>query len=141
MMLGGILYQWMEMQSGVKGTNLFEYCDNNAVNRDDLGGEWSLPLKHASWIIDTIIFTIMSLVSVNRLMRKARSSKGIINKIKKIYKNNVWRIKKCAGKIVRRIIKNRSKALLIERLLIRALGTVLNSIVIFSSIGHFLQIF
>lgn len=83
----------------------------------------------------------MSLVSVNRLMRKARSSKGIINKIKKIYKNNVWRIKKCAGKIVRRIIKNRSKALLIERLLIRALGTVLNFIVIFSSIGHFLQIF
>ena len=34
MMLGGILYQWMEMQSGVKGTNLFEYCDKLYENEE-----------------------------------------------------------------------------------------------------------
>ena len=28
------------MQSGIKGTNLFEYCDNNPVNKDDITGQW-----------------------------------------------------------------------------------------------------
>ena len=30
------------MQSGIKGTNLFEYCDNNVVNKDDPTGQWSI---------------------------------------------------------------------------------------------------
>ena len=29
------------MQTGIKGTNLFEYCDDNPVNKEDPTGEWS----------------------------------------------------------------------------------------------------
>ncbi len=30
------------MQSGIKGTNLFEYSDSNPVNREDPTGQWSM---------------------------------------------------------------------------------------------------
>ena len=37
------------MQTGIKGTNLFEYCDDNPVNKEDLTGY--APSKNLKYLI------------------------------------------------------------------------------------------
>ena len=69
------------MQSGVKGTNLFEYCDNNVVNKADPTGhwpkwmrKWSIPLTYAPHIIDFCLKSIVAIAVFNKSLRKLKSS-------------------------------------------------------------------
>ena len=92
-------------------------------------------MKYAPYIIDAIIITIASLATVNKLMRQARNYKGLLKSMKAAFKEGLWRIKKCLGRIIRRIIKTRSKALLIERIVMKYLNCIFSCLIVFSSIG------
>jgi hypothetical protein len=135
------------MQSGLKGTNLFEYCENNYLNNIDSNGKWpwswsgTVSLSWAPTIINIAIICITALSQINKLMRQYRKSKNVIKTIKKVFKESIWRIKKHIGKFIRKVIKNRKTALAVERIVLRLLNYSMNAllglITAFGSLGHF----
>lgn len=44
-----------KMQTGIKGTNLFEYCDGNPVNRNDQNGFYSVKISYLAYGILCLI--------------------------------------------------------------------------------------
>ena len=48
------------MQVGIKGTNLFEYCDDNPVNRNDQNGFYSVK-------ISSLAYGILCLIGYNSI--------------------------------------------------------------------------
>ncbi len=108
------------MQSGVKGTNLFEYCDNNVVNKADPTGHWGVPTvvdyakkmgkKFLNWLIGRVKARIKKLV--NKIIKQGK--KKLKNKWEKAKKQVIKLgkpVKMYISKAIEKVYKSSKKIL------------------------------
>ena len=96
------------MQSGLKGTNLFEYCNNNTVNMEDPTGRWCENINSS---IKNLAKGIVKWLIKRVKARLKKIAENIIKHSKRKLKNTFNKAKKQLKRLGKKVIKNVSKAI------------------------------
>ena len=109
------------MQTGIKGTNLFEYCEGNPVNKEDPSGFYPMTLSGLKqWVKDQglggLIFGFVSGWLSGKFLDKVQKTitnvvvNTIAPRVKSFMARFSRRIAKMAKSVFKRIVKNALKA-------------------------------
>ena len=73
------------IQSGVKGSNLFEYCNNNAINMVDLDGESTIAIGLGISVV--VAKGLLGIGAIYMLYKQYKSVSSQQKKIKRVNKS------------------------------------------------------